>query len=153
MWIAFIFTCGLCCRKSSDAQKGPKKPPVLPAEVRGKAWLDWGISAYSAILSLLVQCTTCVRVEGLQTDASSDIRWFYDGRVVCFSDSGEQPGHWQFWALGGVVCMALVPLALALYMQNALKKAEEDQNVFDKSALPYYAGQFVDGSKHWFATM
>ena len=153
--IVLIVTCGMCCRKHNDEQvDAKKKPRAQPAEVRGKAWLDWGISAYSAILSLLVQCTTCVNVEGFQSDtASSVIRWFYDGRVVCFSDSGEQPGFWQFWALGGVIFMALVPLVLAIYMHIAMKKSEGDQNVFDRSALPYYAGQFASGSKHWFATM
>jgi hypothetical protein len=93
-------------------------------------------------------------MNGFPSDtASSDIRWFYDGRVVCFSDSGEQPGLWQYWALGGVVFMALVPLLLAVYMHGALKKSEDERNVFDSSALPYYADQFVSGSKHWFAAM
>jgi hypothetical protein len=152
LWIVFIITCGMCCRKSSEEQK--EKPSVQPGEVRGKAWLDWGVSAYSAILSLLVQCTTCVKMNGFPSDtASSDIRWFYDGRVVCFSDSGEQSGLWQYWALGGVVFMALVPLLLAVYMHGALKKSEDERNVFDSSALPYYADQFVSGSKHWFAAM
>jgi hypothetical protein len=155
MWAVFICTCGLCCRNHSDDEVDKRRnPPAQPAEVRGKSWLDWGVSAYSAILSLLVQGTTCVNVEGLQSDASlSNIRWFYDGRVVCFSDSGEQPGLWQFWALGGVVFMALVPLILAIYMRSALKKSEGDRNVFDRSALPYYADQFTDRSKHWFTIM
>ena len=67
-------------------------PLAHPKEVRGRAWLDFGVTAYSAFMTLMIQCTTCVRVPGLKADdgsALAELRWFYDGRMACFSDSGE----------------------------------------------------------------
>ena len=73
-----------------DAVSAP--PLAHPKEVRGRGWLDLGVTAYSAFMTLMIQCTTCVRVPGLKADdgsALAELRWFYDGRMACFSDSGE----------------------------------------------------------------
>jgi hypothetical protein len=128
---------------------------AMPAEIRGKSWLDFGVAAYSALLSLMVQCTTCVSITDIQIDgrASPELRWFYDGRVACFSDLGEVSGTWQIAAVIGVVLLAMLPLILAFYMSKTLKKPEESHNVFELSALPTYIEQFNSSNRHWFTVM
>ena len=157
MWLLYVISCK---KFGANAQPPPSnhaalKNIVYPAEIRGKAWLEFGIAAYSALLSLLVQCTTCINIKGLEIDGhpSVELRWFYDGRVVCFSDSGKLPGRWQIAALIGVILLSLLPLMLALYMRRTLSKNAVAYNVFEVSALPEYLGQFNSSNKHWFTVM
>ncbi len=157
MLLLYVISC-----KKFGANTQPMSPKhaaltkiAYPAEIRGKAWLDFGIAAYSALLSLLVQCTTCVNIKGLEIDGhpSAELRWFYDGRVACFSDSGKLPGLWQVAALIGVILLSLLPLMLALYMRRTLSKDADSYNLFEVSALPAYLGQFNASNKHWFTIM
>jgi hypothetical protein len=103
----------------------------------------------------MVQCTTCVSITDIQIDgrASPELRWFYDGRVACFSDLGEVSGTWQIAAVIGVVLLAMLPLILAFYLSKTLKKTEESHNVFELSALPTYIEQFNSSNRHWFTVM
>jgi hypothetical protein len=128
---------------------------ACPREVRGQAWLNFGVTAYSAVLSLMIQCTTCVTLPGYQDQgvAVPQLRWFYDGRIVCFSDTGELPGVWQFAALVAVVVLVAMPCSLAIYMNRASLKPEARLNTFDKSALSTYFGSHNASNKHWFAVM
>jgi hypothetical protein len=157
MWMLHAISCknsGGNTRPASP-QQTPLKVVAYPAEVRGKAWLDFGIAAYSALLSLLVQCTTCINIKGLEIDGhpSVELRWFYDGRVACFSDMGKLSGLWQIAALIGVILLSLLPLMLALYMRRTLSKNAASHNLFEVSALPAYLGQFNSSNKHWFTVM
>ena len=106
-------------------------------------------------MTLMIQFTTCVTVQGLQTDgnALAELRWFYDGRIACFSNSGERAGQWQIAALVAVVALTVMPLCLAMYMQRAVRKPEASRNIFDVSALPSYFEQFNDANRHWFTVM
>jgi hypothetical protein len=128
---------------------------VFPSEVRGQAWLNFGVIAYSAVLSLMIQCTTCVEMKGYQDQGVElpQLRWFYDGRVVCFSDSGEQPGGWQIAALFAVVALVAMPGCLAVYMSRSARKPETSRNIFDKSAFPTYFDTFNSSNRHWFTVM
>jgi hypothetical protein len=132
-----------------------QRAAVYPGEVRGQAWLDFGVTAYSALLSLMIQCTTCVTVGGYQVENSalSEVRWFYDGRVACFSDAGERSGRWQIAALIAVVFLTALPMVLAAYMSRVMKKCAADYSVFDISALPAYLQEFNSSNKHWFSVM
>jgi hypothetical protein len=157
MWLLNVISCkkfGANTQPTSPQETTLKKV-VYPAEIRGKAWLDFGIAAYSALLSLLVQCTTCINIKGLEIDGQSsvELRWFYDGRVACFSDSGTLPGLWQIAALIGVILLSLLPLMLALYMRRTLSRNAVSYNLFEVSALPAYLGQFNSSNKHWFTIM
>jgi hypothetical protein len=40
-----------------------------PAEIRGKRWFHFEIAACSALLSLLVQYTTCIKIKALKSMA------------------------------------------------------------------------------------
>jgi hypothetical protein len=132
-----------------------QNPAVFPSEVRGQAWLNFGVIAYSALLSLMIQSTTCVEIKGYQDQgvALPQLRWFYDGRVVCFSDSGEQPGGWQIAALFAVVALVAMPGCLAVYMSRSAMKPETGRNIFDKSAFPTYFDTFNSSNRHWFTVM
>jgi hypothetical protein len=157
MWMLHAISCKNFggSAETASPQQAPVKSVANPAEVRGKAWLDFGIAAYSALLSLLVQCTTCININGLEIDGhpSVELRWFYDGRVACFSDLGKLPGRWQIAALIGVILLSLLPLMLALYMRRTLSKDAASYNLFEVSALPAYLGQFNSSNKHWFTVM
>jgi hypothetical protein len=157
-WIIFVVTCKRCKLHHKDGSSTTNKSahaPVQPGEVRGKAWLDFGVTAYSAFMTLLIQFTTCVTIEGYQEDGIvlPEVRWFYDGRIVCLSDSGERPGRWQIAALISVVILTFVPFCLALYMERAIKKPEGARNVFEISGLPAYMEQFNPSNRHWFTVM
>jgi hypothetical protein len=157
MWLLNVISCKKfgANTQPTSLQETTLKKVAYPAEIRGKAWLDFGIAAYSALLSLLVQCTTCINIKGLKIDGqlSVELRWFYDGRVACFSDSGTLPGLWQIAALIGVILLSLLPLMLALYMRRTLSKNAVSYNLFEVSALPAYLGQFNSSNKHWFTIM
>jgi hypothetical protein len=103
----------------------------------------------------MIQCTTCVTLPGYQDRgvALAQLRWFYDGRVVCFSDLGEQSGLWQIAALVAVVVLVVMPFCLAIYMSRAALKPEASFNVFDVSAFPTYFDAFNSSNKHWFSVM
>jgi len=103
----------------------------------------------------MIQCTTCVEIKGYQDQgvALPQLRWFYDGRVVCFSDTGEQPGGWQIAALFAVVALVAMPGCLAIYMSRSAMKPEASRNIFDKSAFPTYFDTFNSSNRHWFTVM
>jgi hypothetical protein len=157
-WISLILS-WMGCKQHSPAtlptNQVPTHPPVYPSEVRGRAWLDFGVTAYSALLALMIQLTTCVSIQGYQDNgrALAELRWFYDGRIACFSDDGERPGQWQIAALIAVVILTCLPLGLALYMQRAMMKPEAAINVFDTSALPTYSEQYKSSTRHWFTVL
>jgi len=160
MWLLYVISFHKFGRRPQRTWVQQATPAVtvraaLPAEIRGKSWLDFGVAAYSALLSLMVQCTTCVSIKDMQVDGNPTpaLRWFYDGRVACFSDSGEISGTWQIAAVIGVVLLAMLPLLLAIYMSKTLKKSEESHNVFELSALPTYIEQFNSSNHHWFTVM
>jgi hypothetical protein len=150
-----------CSRRSpteppSNPDHASAPPLAHPNEVRGRAWLDFGVTAYSAFMTLMIQFTTCVTVQGLRADdgsALAELRWFYDGRIACFSDSGERAGQWQIAALVAVVALTIMPVCLAMYMQRAVSKPEASRNIFDVSALPSYFEQYNDANRHWFTVM
>jgi hypothetical protein len=128
------------------------RPTVHPCEVRGRAWLDFGVTSYSALLSLMIQCTTCITLPGYR-DQGNDLRWYYDGRVACFSDAGELPGRWQIAALVAVIMLTVLPLFLSIYMSRASMKPIILRNIFETSALPAYSEQFNSANMHWLTVM
>jgi hypothetical protein len=160
-WLVIIVSCKQCGTSSPSVQDSTvesalkQRVAVYPGEVRGQAWLDFGVTAYSALLSLMIQCTTCVTIGGYQVEGSAlpEVRWFYDGRVACFSDAGEQSGRWQIAALIAVVVLTALPMVLAIYMSRVMNKCAADYSVFDISALPAYLQEFNSSNKHWFSVM
>jgi hypothetical protein len=157
MWLVSVISCNSVGSGPQSVCSQNITPPSVatPAETRGQAWLDFGVAAYSALLSLMVQCTTCVRIQGLESQGKAlpELRWFYDGRIVCFSDSGERSGMWQIAALIGVILLTVMPLLLALYMRKALSKPPASYSHFEMSAVPTYVGQFNPHNPHWFTVM
>ena len=55
------------------------------------------LQVYNAVLVLLVNASSCVTLEGFD-DAGGTSRWFYDGRVSCFTYRGKFDGRWQIAA-------------------------------------------------------
>jgi hypothetical protein len=155
MLLMYFVTCKNwknCSQTSTFFQRSsPQNSDVFPREVRGQAWLNFGVTAYSAVFSLMVQCTTCVTLPGYQE--RGEVRWFYDGRVVCFSDVGERSGLWQIAASVAVVVLAVMPCCLVIYMSRASIKPEASFNTFDISAFPTYFDEFNSSNRHWFSVM
>jgi hypothetical protein len=156
--VLFFVTCKKfksCPQASNSEPSSDQNVAVFPSEVRGQAWLNFGVTAFSAVLSLMIQCTTCVTLVGYQDQASAlpELRWFYDGRVVCFSDSGEHPGNWQIAAIFAVVTLIIMPCCLTIYMSRAILKPEGTLNVFDVSAFSTYFDAYKPSSQHWFTVL
>jgi hypothetical protein len=59
--------------------------------------LNCVFQVYNAVLVLLVQATSCVDLQGLN-DSAGTFRWYYDGRVACYSNTGKLDGRWQIAA-------------------------------------------------------
>ncbi len=62
------------------------------------------------MLVLLVNASSCVTLEGFD-DAGGTSRWFYDGRVACFTDRGKLDGRWQ---IAAAVFVAVSRVAMRL---------------------------------------
>jgi|LauGreSuBDMM15SN_2_FD.fasta_scaffold270300_1 hypothetical protein len=125
---------------------------------------------YNAVLVLLVHASSCVNLEGFNESVDT-LRWFYDGRVVCFSNSGKLDGQWQiaaavFVAVSCILILILqyrnvkdaqiflsLPLLLFLYMKRSMRIPQANLNWFDSTAVPHYHAMFRSGAKHWMVIM
>jgi hypothetical protein len=70
------------------------------------------LQVYNAVLVLLVHATSCVNLEGFNESVDT-LRWYYDGRVVCFSNNGKLDGRWQ---IAAVVFVAVSCLLVLIFM-------------------------------------
>jgi len=104
------------------------------------------------LVSLMMQGTACVRLEGL-FDAADDLRWIYDGRVACFSDSGELPGRWQVASAIGVVVVLIAPAALWRTMLGIQRLDERLRSTFQQTVLDAYSDLFFSNAQHWMVVM
>ena len=86
----------------------------IDIEIRGPVVLKWLVTCFSAVATLMMQGTACVRLDGL-VDSNFFGNWIYDGRVSCFSNSGEAPGLWQVASVFGVALVIIAPAALYFY--------------------------------------
>jgi hypothetical protein len=59
--------------------------------------LNFVLQVYNAVLVLLVQATSCLDLQDLN-DSAGTFRWYYDGRVLCYSNNGKLDGRWQIAA-------------------------------------------------------
>jgi hypothetical protein len=121
-------------------------------DIRGPVILKWFLSCFSAMASLMMQGTACVRLEGL-FDAADDLRWIYDGRVACFSDSGELPGRWQLASAFGVVVVLIAPAALWRLMLGIQRLDEHLRSPLQQTLLEAYSGAYFSNARHWTVVM
>ena len=171
--------------KNSMRQAAPQPIPP-PVECRGRLLLDFGITVYtlalcmrveklrnlmpqvySAMLLLLVRSTSCVTLNDYDDQAGVN-RWYFDGRVVCFTE-GTFDGRWQIVsAVFAAVCdfharqsgfhscsvqvFLGLPLLLFFHMQRAIER-DNAINWFDSTAVPYYKNMFRMGTRHWMVAM
>lgn len=86
-------------------------------EIRGLVVLKWLVTCFSAVAILMMQGTVCVRLDGLG-DSNFGGNWIYDGRVSCFSNSGEVLGLWQVASVFGVALVIIAPAAFLRIMRQ-----------------------------------
>jgi hypothetical protein len=124
----------------------------LDIEIRGFVILKWFVTCFSALASLLMQGTACVRLEGL-FDAADDLRWIYDGRVACFSDSGELSGRWQVASAIGIVAVMIAPTLLWRIMLGIQRLDERLRSPLQDTLLEAYYGPYFSNARHWMVVM
>jgi hypothetical protein len=124
----------------------------IDIDIRGPVIMKWFVTCFSALASLMMQGTACVRLEGL-FDAADDLRWIYDGRVACFSDSGELPGRWQIASAIGVVVVLIAPALLWRIMLGIQRLDERLRSPLKQSALEAYSGPYFSHARHWMVVM
>jgi hypothetical protein len=117
-------------------------------EIRGPVVLKWFVTCFSAISTLMIQGTLCFHLDGLR-DAAGELRWVYDGRVVCFSNAGDLPGEWQVASVVGVVVVLIAPAALWRIMVRLQRLGKQKRSNFQESALLAYSGIYCPNARHW----
>jgi hypothetical protein len=121
-------------------------------DIRGPIVLKWFVTCFSAVATLMMQGTACIRLYGL-FDPADELRWIYDGRVACFSDSGELPGLWQVAPVIGVVLALIAPAVLWRIMLGIHELDERLRSTFQKTLLDAYSGLFFSNARHWMVVM
>jgi hypothetical protein len=124
----------------------------IDIDIRGPAILKWFVTCFSAVASLLMQGTACIRLSGL-LDVSNEFRWIYDGRVACFSDSGELPGRWQVAAAIGVAVVLVAPFILWRMMLGIQRLDQTLRSPFQQILLEAYFGPYFSHACHWMVVM
>jgi hypothetical protein len=125
---------------------------TIEIEIRGPAILKWFVTCFSAVASLMMQGTACVRLNGL-LDAADGLRWFYDGRVVCFSDSGEFSGLWQIVPAIGVALALIAPALLWRLMLGIQQLDKSLRSSFQETLLNAYSTPYCSHACHWMVVM
>jgi hypothetical protein len=121
-------------------------------DILGSVVLKWLITCFSAVASLMMQGTACVRLTGL-FDATDELRWIYDGRVACFSDSGDLPGRWQVAPAIGVIFVLIAPALLWRAMLEIQRLDENLRSPFQQTLLEAYSGLYYSNARHWMVVM
>jgi hypothetical protein len=124
----------------------------IDIDIRGPAFLKWFITCFSAAVALMMQGTACVRLNGF-LDADDDLRWIYDGRVACFSDSGDFPGQWQIAPAWGVALFFLLPAALWKVTSRIQKMEKRLRTPFQETLWEAYSGPHSSNACHWMVVM
>jgi hypothetical protein len=124
----------------------------IDIEIRGPAILKWFITCFSAMTTLMMQGTACYRLNDFR-DADDHLRWIYDGRVACFSDSGDLPGRWQVAPAFGVALCALAP-AVLWRITSRIKRLEKKMRLpFQETLLEEYSSAHSSNACHWMVVM
>lgn len=124
----------------------------IEIEIRGPVILKWFVTCFSAVASLMMQGTSCIRLTGL-LEAEDELRWIYDGRVACFFDSGELPGRWQVLPAVGVVFVLIAPVVLWRIMVGIKRLDECMRSPFQRTLLEAYSGPYFSNAFHWMVVM
>jgi hypothetical protein len=121
-------------------------------EIRGPAILKWFVTCFSAVASFMMQGTACIRLTDLP-GAENELRWIYDGRVACFSDSGELPGLWQVAPAIGVAFVLVAPFMLWRLMLGIQRMEQSSRSKFQQTLLAAYSGPYFSRTRHWMVVM
>jgi hypothetical protein len=121
-------------------------------EIRGPVLLKWAITCFSALSSLMMQGTACFRLNGFLDD-TEHLRWIYDGRVACFSDSEDFPGRWQIASAFGVALCVLAPAVLWGAMSAIQQIATHERTPFQQTLWDAYSGHRPSNAYHWMVVM
>jgi len=149
------------CHSSNQVSPGPSsisaKQRLLERQttvlaIQGSVFLKWFITCFSALSTLLMQGTACVRLSGLQ-DSVGENRWIYDGRVVCFSNFGDYSGEWQIASGAGVAVALIAPAGLWRMMVRLLAMGKQQRSQFQESVLQTYLGVYASNARHWMVIM
>jgi hypothetical protein len=124
----------------------------IDIEIRGPALLKWFITCFSATTTLMMQGTACYRLNGFR-DADDHLRWIYDGRVACFSDSGDLPGRWQVAPAFGVALCAIAPAVLWRITSRIKRLEKKLRSPFQETLLEEYSGAHSSNACHWMVVM
>jgi hypothetical protein len=124
----------------------------LELEIRGPVLLKWAITCFSALSSLMMQGTACFRLNGFLED-TEHLRWIYDGRVACFSDSKDFPGRWQIASAVGVALCVLAPAVLWGAMSAIQQIETRLRTPFQQTLWDAYSGHRPSNAYHWMVVM
>jgi hypothetical protein len=125
----------------------------IDIEIRGPVTLKWFITCFSAVTSLLMKGTACIRLNGYVNGADDTTRWIYDGRVACFSDSGDLPGQWQIASAFGVAVVLLAPVFLWRLMVQIQRLEKHLRSTLQVTLWEAYAGPHSPKACHWMIVM
>ena len=121
-------------------------------EIRGPVILKWFVTCFSALSTLMMQGTACFYLNGLY-EAAEERRWIYDGRVACFSNSGDFPGKWQLASAIGVAVVLIAPAALWRMMAHLQLMGKLRRSNFQEGALLAYSGIYATNARHWMVVL
>ena len=124
----------------------------IDIEIRGPVMLKWFVTCFSAVVSLLMKGTACFRLNGY-VNAADDRRWIYDGRVACFSDSGDLPGRWQVASAFGVAVVLIAPVFLWRMMVKIHRLEKHLRSAFQVTLMEAYSGPHSPRACHWMIVM
>jgi hypothetical protein len=124
----------------------------IDIEIRGPVMLKWFVTCFSAVVSLLMKGTACFRLNGY-VNAADDRRWIYDGRVACFSDSGDLPGRWQVASAFGVAVVLIAPVFLWRMMVRIHRLEKHLRSAFQVTLMEAYSGPHSPRACHWMIVM
>jgi hypothetical protein len=124
----------------------------IDIEIRGPVVLKWLVTCFSAVATLMMQGTACVRLDGL-VDSNFFGNWIYDGRVSCFSNSGEAPGLWQVASVFGVALVIIAPAVLLQIMRRIAWTEKRFRTQLQETLLEAYSGSYAANACHWKVVM
>lgn len=121
-------------------------------EIRGPVVLKWLITCFSAVATLMMQGTSCVNLDGLM-NSNIGGNWIYDGRVACFSNSGDVSGLWQVASAFGVAAVLVAPAILLRTMQRIARLDKPVRSQLQNTLLEAYSGNYAPNASHWKVVM